>query len=797
MSKAIKNIVIYKSLVNGQEIVKSCIFYTDGSVKEGTYEDGIEACKVVAKERNITSKNALKEMMNKEIFHVMSEKEFIERYDSFKPEISEKLIDELVKESFEEKEDESVNPFVISSFKPEEDKEVVTNENPFVMKEVQYEPVEEVKEEKPELEINNEEVVYSEDYNGDYYHDFSDSYDEEIEDEDLEEEVVEEDNFINRSGAKLKKDNLGVKIVAVALGLTIGAVLFSHCHRKSKEGEMTNANLPTPTPITTTVEDDIYGPVQPITNIEYNNDLYNDYTFSQLLDVTTNEFQRNSMINLSASLNGFNGSFAENYLESGNDIRAALTFDEVVALQQAYNSYSIDEIRAYFNGYEVNAEDMSNAYKAASLQLMGAYVIETSENPVDMSILIDSQEGRDFYARYHTMFLAAKEATGAEQLELVNQFYQAVREDFPITEEVRTDGIAHSGDYNSLEDYQLAVAPMIAAAEIMFQNLEVDYTLDTIENNISEIDFINDIGLCNVAYEKFERIETIMLSAYEDNENPLFEQYRNAIIADLVDRNEYVIDDEHRELANLRRFQEVVNGDNYYLGMYSTTYTGVYGGGYTTSTSSSTTTTTTGETSTTTTWTETTVTEGTIPPEEQAAIDAQIAQENAAAQAAAEQAAAQEAARQQEIENQNAQNVENQVQQENQQTQNDINDINNTINNGGTVNENNYPNIDFDDPYTDNNGNLDNSVQNVTTDGTGADQPLPDPNVTGAQFDAASAQISYNNVYIVEDANGASYTEWVDVTEGGAYTEYEDGYVPFDENGNPIVIDEGGYQYVR
>lgn len=783
MQKQIKDIVIYKSVINGKEIVKSCIFYTDGTVKRGNYEDGIAAVKVVAKERNITSKDALKEMINKDIFHAMTEKEFNAKYSSFLAEINTKAIDEAFAETLKE-----------AQRKEEEEKE------PPMFRTVVYEPTPVVEEDSIEESpfYTEEKVVYEEEYNGDSsYTDFTDAHDSEIEDEELAEEEVEyeEDTFINRAGAKLRENNnRGIKIGAVVLGLIVGATLFAHCHRKSKTGEMTNSNLPTPTPVTTTVDGDVYGPVYQDTTIEYNNDLYNDYSFSQLLDVTQNEFQRNSMINLSASLNGFNGSFADAYVETGNDIRAALSFDEMVALQQAYNSYTIDEVRAYFNGYEVNAIDMSNAYKSASLQLMGAYVIETSANPVDMSILIDSQEGRDFYERYHNMFLAAKEATGEEQLQLVQQFYAAIREDFPITEEERTEGISHSEDRNSIEDYQLAVAPMIAAAEMLFQNLDVDYTLDTIENNISEIDFINDIGLCNLADDKFERLETIMLGSYEDNENPLYEQYRNAIIADLEANNKYVIDDAHRELANLRSFQSIVNGDNNNLGNFSTTYSG---SSYSVSGSSTSTETVSWEESSTTTWTETSIVEAPIPADVQADIDAQIAQENAAAEAEAQAQANAEAQRQQEIENANAQTVNNQVEQENAQTQNDIDNINNIINNGGTVNENNYPNIDFNDNYTDSNGNLDPSVQNVTTDGTGANQPLPDPNVTGAQFDAQSSSISYTNTYVVESEGSSYYAEWVDVSEGGAYIEYSEDYIPYDADGNPIAIQDGGYQYTR
>jgi hypothetical protein len=57
--------------------------------------------------------------------------------------------------------------------------------------------------------------------------------------------------------------------------------------------------------------------------------------------------------------------------------------------------------------------------------------------------------------------------------------------------------------------------------------------------------------------------------------------------------------------------------------------------------------------------------------------------------------------------------------------------------------------------------------------------------------------MSYNSAYEVEQEESSSYAEWVDVDEGGAYIEYEEGYIPYDEDGNPIVIEEAGYQYTR
>jgi hypothetical protein len=763
--KKIINIVIYKSIKSGEIEKKSCIFYDDGSTKETTFEEGIVATKEVLQERSLSSKD-LKDMMNNDTFYTLSEKDFRENYNNFLPQTTISALDEKV-EYDAEKFDEAIKKLESIGKEKKEEKIVlipVPKENEVIEEGIDEDDEEEYEfadEEKDEEEIVEETEDQEENYSS--YESF-----EEV-------EIEEEDEDAKDVGTVLK---IAAGVVAVGL---IGLTVYS-LTRCSKLGKvLTDESIET---TTTTIDNDIEEnndtKIHEVT-LELNNDLYNDYMFIELLDVTNNDFQKTSMINLDSSLTGFNNIFAKNYLESGTDIKAALSFDEVVALQQAYNNYSVDEIRAYFNGHEVDAVYMSNAYKSASLQLMGAYTIETSKNPVDMSILIDSAEGRDFYNRYHAMYLAAKEAKGEEQIRLVKEFYAAVEKDFPISEEVRTNGISHSEDHNSLKDYQLAVVPMIASAEMIFQNLDIDYTLDN-----EKIDFINDIGLCNHADDKFERIETIMLGAYEDKTNPTFDQYKNAIIAKLVKDNSYVIDDAHRELSNLRRFQEVVNHDA--LWKHRTTYTGVYGEAYTTSY---------GET--TLEWEESETTyevggveieEKEIPEDEKKKVDDSISQENEEARRRAEAAAQAEAERQQREADENAKAIEDEIEKDNEQLQNDINDINKEIENGGTPNENNYNNIDFDDEHSNNNGDLDSSVKNITTDGNGADEDLPDPNVYGQDFDSRVSATYFTTVYDSDD----SYVEWAGVD--GAYTEYDYDYVAYDEDGNPITVEEGQH-YTR
>lgn len=824
--KRIANIVFYKFKENGRIEKRACIFYNDGTVANTTYEGGIDACEIVIKERKITSRDAFKEMINREIIHVVTAKEFEKNFGKY---VTHELITKAEAEDVIDHEMKRVVAETTPAKKEEKTKA--------------YVPVKEVSKEAEEAKrvatpvaaaapvaakaVKKDETV-SEEKKTDMP-----AIDAEIEADIRPDKKKEEKKgiagFFQRMYNKFKKSRLGVKLTAISLAVLMTLGLASCANRKSKEGQMLNSNLatietmqPTPTQDPNTIvlggqRELVYG----------NNDYYNDYTFEELLQVTNNQTQKTAMSNLHTALTYFNGPFAAAHMEEGKDIRAALSFDEIVALQQAYNGYTKEQIRAIFNGAEIHADKMTRDYKNATLQLMGAHVIETSEHPVDMSTIIESEEGKAFYTRYHQLFLAAKEATGEDKLGKVKAFYDAVRADFPIGTAERTEGISHADKWADLEPYKLSVTPMIAAAEIMFQNLEVDYTLGD-----TEVDFLNDLGLCNVANATFKRIETITLGCCpEDNTNPLYEQYRNAIIKELVARGEYVIDDAHRDLSQLDAFQREVNMHGrwaYVGGTYTTTETWT-------------------ETKT---WTETETTtrveeeriEAEIPDEERQKIDEEIDRQNEEERRRAEEEAERERQRLQEEADRQAEEIRQQIEQEEQDLQDKIEDANEQIEqnhdsnpgNDKPVNESDFGdhNVHFDDEHQDGNGNLNDSVEHITTDPTGdqTNEPLPDPNVTGAAFDArmdtapaqpvapapqepaAPAQPAEPAQPSNPSTDGGS-TGYVEDIGGGASVEYPAGYTPFDGDGNPISnedavdayvaalantsYEETGYQYVR
>ena len=662
-SNIIKNIVFFNS--NG--ITEACVFNTDGTSKKITGDEGYSLLREIANENGIKTAKEFKKvfaaMVNKKLVHVVSKKEFEEKYETYKA----------------------------------------------------------------------------------------------------------EPKTFKKAKAK-KRFGVGAKVGAIAMSaiMAVSGVTFA-LTKHSKTGNMLKMNM---SGTTTELNDEEKDPED--------NNFYDSYTFEELQEVTKNQTQKAEMKRIHDALYGYNIDFAKNYLEEGKDIRAALTFREVVALSQAYNKFSPEEIKAIFNGQAITAAELDSAYKSATLQLMGAHVIETKEHPVDMSGIIVSEEGKEFYDKYHSLFLNAKEATGDEKITAVEAFYAEVRNDFPINPDDREIGISHASAHAEVEAYKLSVVPMIAAGEIMWQNLDIDETLqgginayffgnvdltelsneelvDIILNgNVGvakgEIDYFNDMGLCNQAADRFEMVQQITMGAISnsDKTNPRFDQYENAMVKELTDFDAYVIDDAHRDLSALDRFQEEVNW-HFEIDEYGY-YTGsVY---YTTETHTRTRTWTETKTETR---TEETREEKEITDEAKEEVDKELEEENEKSEEEGKKEAEENQQEMQEEEDKKAEEIQEEIKQDEEDMQDKIEDANDKIEENQEISKENEDkpadeqkpvdpvneedfgdhNVVFEDEHKDEEGNLNDSVEHITTDDSDVktEDDLPDPNETGAKFD--------------------------------------------------------------
>lgn len=507
---------------------------------------------------------------------------------------------------------------------------------------------------------------------------------------------------------------------------------------------------------------------------EIKNEILDNLSYEQLLQVTNSEIQQQEMSKIGNYLDYFNGTFADKYVETNHPgVRAVLTWEEVNAINLAYNDFSKEEIRAIFNGEEVSSADFTNSYKEATLQLMGAFVLETRDMPVNLDSLLNTDEGKAFYQKYNELFLKCKETTGQEQLNAVNAFYQELYKDFPISDEVREVGISHSETRDDIESYKLSVTPMVAAAEIMFQNLEIDHTLSD-----KAVAYFNDLGLCEFAQGKYERAEQIMLCAEDDKSLPTYQQFMNTKVKELTDKNIYFVSDEKRDISQYDLFQEWVNGH------FNLDANGNFVIGGSVSQSITTKVVDTYTTTDTTYHTETTRTETSnrnkavsmagedAVSRAEAEVDKQFAAENEAAKAEGEAQAAQNQQQMQEEADKEAEEIREEIAQDDQDFQDKIDDANNQIDennkdqntgNDKPVNEGDLGHgTDFDDQHSNEQGDLDSSVGNITTDGTGANPEFPDPNESGDAFD--QAQPDYSNqpegTFTAGEVDGQTFIEY-------------------------------------
>ena len=95
-----------------------------------------------------------------------------------------------------------------------------------------------------------------------------------------------------------------------------------------------------------------------------------------------------------------------------------------------------------------------------------------------------------------------------------------------------------------------AVAPIVVAATSLFENLEIDQTL---VDQVST--YFNEVGY--KAVENFNISKT--LNGNEDQENPTYEQYKDAKVNSLENENAYYQNDKKRDLSQLENFQSLVN----------------------------------------------------------------------------------------------------------------------------------------------------------------------------------------------------------------------------------------------
>lgn len=565
--------------------------------------------------------------------------------------------------------------------------------------------------------------------------------------EDFEEDLEEEkkDGLVKtvfkKAKKKFKESRLGVKITTLAIATTMIFGLFSCANRKSLDGQMVNSDISYVNTETNTEDDNTIPVIADVVETE----------FDKLLAQSTSLRQREVMQNVSDNLDYFNVEFANAHKEAGKNIKACITWDEMIALQVAVNDYTDEELREIFPQLKVSStfvKDTLKNYNKANLQLMMSYIIETKDSRVNAYKLVESTEGQDFVKKYEDMYFAAHEATGSTKLELVKKFYDSVRKDFNLDK---------ATDYKQYPSYYQLVSNIISAGEMEFQNLDVDYTLTD-----AEIARFQSINLCEIARDKIENhlykiIESTQKYCYgskdggskDGNDSTIYDQFREEKIRELKEKDSYFTTEENRDISKYDEFIKRVNKEVECFTEYKENSGSKVEENCKTETSVKNETKTSTRTEVKTTYKTTTKVTNTTDRNEainmtskeqvekaEAEVDCKVEEENQKRKEEAEKAAEAKREELQKEADEQAKKNEEEVKKDQEDLEEKIEEANKKIENDEVVNEKDLEHdVEFDDDHSDSNGNLDESVKDITTDGTGANEALPDPNVTGAEFD--------------------------------------------------------------
>ncbi len=543
---------------------------------------------------------------------------------------------------------------------------------------------------------------------------------------------IDKDYFKNRESKetrlmkRMKKTSKAAKIVITTIGLSVVTAVCGTGYSLTKKlgKEIKNEKV---------VQAD-----------EFQN-IYEKSTYDELVEKSKNTSQKKEMAKTGSFIDHYNNTFADKHVEQDKNIRAALSWDEVIALDLAYNDFTPSQISEIFNSknnydYTIDSQKFTNNYKSAVLQLASAYVIENNNSKVSLDVLITDSKEKGFYTKYNEIFSKCKNSTGEQQVYYVNEFYKQLASDFPIEENNREVGMMHSESMNTIESYKLSIVPMVVASEMMFQNLNIDKTMSD-----KVIKYFNDLGLCNYVENKYEKYETTILTTEKGEYSPYYSTFKQKKEDELIKKGHYNLKDEQRDLSKLTEFQDIINGKKIEIapGEYVAESYAENSKNYQTSKSSKSSKEVISKKTTTSKKTTDNRDEAVQAAGEKAVAEAEskvdetIRVENERRKTEAEEQAERERQRRQQEENQQATQKQEEASKENEKVSETIEDMNNKINQGETVNENDYGKngngqnyVDFDSNHSDSNGNLDNSVKDITTDGTGAvdaNTPLPAP----------------------------------------------------------------------
>ncbi len=456
----------------------------------------------------------------------------------------------------------------------------------------------------------------------------------------------------------------------------------------------------------------------------------NTASYITLVNNTKNEVKTKFMSNFNSFMGLFNGPFASTHKDADKSAKLCLSTEEAAASFLAYNGKSLtnEELAAIFDETKLDKGQLIENYKSGYLQLMLAGIVQTSPTRVDL--LINSDAGKAMYQKYEDMNIAFNTATNeSAKKEIAANFVSTTIKDFQL------DATKGNFEHQTIEDLGIkdsytAVLPIIAAMHTKTINYGDKYSFTD-----AQIEALNNEALCDLAAQNIEdavtRLQMMQMLGKTATSDPSYANYMRAIKQDLKAKGNYELND--RDISVTELFKKQIGATGVVMRETKNSVQMV------------------GPSTQTKTWSESkTEKTGTKKAKQNVSRDTAVkavgkkevkaaekkvdqkykdkTQEN---KEKAEKEADKKQKEQQAVEDEKGKEIDKKVDDYNQKVENEIKDTSDKHDAGDKV-SGTGDHYQVDESHTDEEGNINNSVTDVTTDNSNVSaDPLPDPNAMG------------------------------------------------------------------
>lgn len=258
-----------------------------------------------------------------------------------------------------------------------------------------------------------------------------------------------------------------------------------------------------------------------------------------------NDSKKYAISGVSSFLRDYNTKIAKANSKETKKTKLAHTWDEVMAFHLGVNDIGQQKINNIFDGYHFDANKFLNAFKRGVQQDVQAYIVNKDE--INKDCLLDNDKGRIFLTNYEKLRIKYKSLSDTSDITreaVANQFYAKVREDY-LSKDAK------------MKPYKAAALPIIKAMNVLTKELHFENKLSADERQEINQKVYEDVGKRLKSYQN-KLAAHLEANDLTTNDELSYKDLKELAVRELKEKNNYNVIGEKRDITNQRNYKRVV-----------------------------------------------------------------------------------------------------------------------------------------------------------------------------------------------------------------------------------------------